>query len=208
MTASAYPLSWPDGWPRTPSHRRDTGWKFKKTTFSSAREDLFHELRLLGASSLVISCNLKLRLDGYHYADQAEMKIPDPGVAIYFTLRERPMTMARDYYDNVRANLRSLGLAVEHLRGLERHGGAQMMERAFAGFSALPPPAGNSSTPTINWREELGPLPDLDKADLLVICEARYRSKAKQSHSDAGGSDEAMIRLNLAIKLAREELKP
>jgi hypothetical protein len=41
-----------------------------------------------------------------------------------------------------------------------------------------------------------------------VICEARYRSKAKQSHSDAGGSDEAMIRLNLAIKLAREELKP
>jgi hypothetical protein len=50
------------------------------------------------------------------------------------------MTMACDRFDNAAANMRSLGLAIEAMRQLERHGGGAMMEKAFSGFVALPPP--------------------------------------------------------------------
>lgn len=39
----AYPLSWPDGWPRRKSHARNRS-KYK-TTFLRARDELVRELR-------------------------------------------------------------------------------------------------------------------------------------------------------------------
>jgi hypothetical protein len=202
----AYPLQWPEGWPRTPPLRRSYNWQLKRATFDSARQDLYKELRLLDAKSIVLSTSIPLRQDGHHYATQRPVD-GDPGIAIYFTLRGKQMAMARDCYDNVAQNLRSLGLATEHLRGLDRHGGASMLERAFSGFTALPPPGGQAEE-AVDWRVELGPIPEgLDNADLLAILDARYRNKAKAAHSDGGGDDAAMIRLNLAIKLARDELR-
>ncbi len=135
----------------------------------------------------------------------------NPGIAVYFTLRGKQMAMARDCYDNTAQNLRSLGMAVEHLRGLERHGGAQMLERAFAGFAQLPPPGGSADAGIVDWRKELGlgeiASGGLAKSDLLVLAEARYREKAKLAHPDQGGDAIQMIRLNMAIKQARDELK-
>lgn len=201
----AYPLKWPEGWPRTPAARRLSRYQLK-ATFEKARRELYGQLQLLKAAGCVISCNLTLRVDGQHRTDQADNILDDPGVAIYFHLRDRPMVMASDRYQTPAANLRSVGLAVEHMRGLERHGGGHMMERAFGGFTALPPPAGGAPEP-INWRTELGPLPDgLDDADLLLIAEKRYRDKARLAHADAGGDHTAMIRLNAAIEQARAEL--
>src|SRR5258708_200630 len=154
----AYPLLWPEGWPRTPAaHRRNTSPV--TTTFDGARRQLLNELQLLGAMSAVISSNLPLRVDGQPYADAARRRMDDPGVALYFTLDTRAVVMARDVFWNVHDNLRSIGHAIEHLRGLERHGGAHMMERAFGGFTALPPPQGARPVP-VDWRHELGPLPD------------------------------------------------
>ena len=43
-------------------------------------------------------------------------------------------------------------------------------------------------------------------ADLLALCEARYRARATTAHSDDGGDNTAMIKLNLAIAQARQEL--
>ncbi len=200
----AYPLSWPDGWPRT--KYRSPVSRFQ-TTFDRARRDLYNEMRLLDVTSLVVSSNLPLRLDGQPRGDAARLRIEDPGVAVYFTLRQRPMVMARDEFQTVHDNLRSIGLAVAYLRGLERHGGAHMMERAFGGFAQLPPPAGGAA-PVVSWREVLAPIPEgLDAADELVIAEARYRKLAAAAHADVGGSDEAMIVLNAAIAEARRELK-
>lgn len=203
---TAYPLAWPEGWPRTPLHRRKSRFAIR-TTFGTARAQLYDELRRLGARSCVISCNLALNLDGSHNARGADaVLIADPGVAIYFQLRDRPMVIASDRYETIAANLRSVGLAIEHLRGLERHGGGHMMERAFGGFAALPPPAG-AAAPEVSWRDLFAPIPDgLENADLLLIVEARYRAKAREAHADAGGSNEAMIMLNAAIACAREEL--
>lgn len=117
------------------------------------------------------------------------------------------MVMACDRWDTVAGNIRSLGLAIEGLRQLERHGGGFMMKRAFAGFSALPPPRTCSRGEAVDWRVELGPLPDgLDAPDLLTIVEKRFRDKARIAHSDVGGDDTKMIRLNAAIADARREL--
>lgn len=204
----AYPLSWPESWPRTSEGRRTSNPHLRTAAFDYARRTIFAELRRLGATGIVLSTNVPLRNDGMPYADAARRRMDDPGVAVYFQLRTRPMVMARDGYHDIAQNLRSLALAIEHLRGLERHGGAQMMERAFAGFAQLPPPGGSSAPDEIvNWKELLG-LQDFDLPveDMLVIAESRYRKMAKESHPDQGGDPLAMIRLNMAIKQAREEL--
>lgn len=198
---NAYPLEWPDGWPRTPYHKRKEGTRFR-TTFSKAREDLFTELRRLGAQNVTLSTNLPLRADGMPYADAARRRIDDSGVAVYFTLRGKPLVMARDGYTVIHYNLRSVGLAIEHLRGLERHGGATMMDRAFSGFMALPGPSDGEKT----WREVFGysegMTPDLASLD------GRFRALAKERHPDGGGNSEAYLELTVARAAAIKEVGP
>lgn len=183
----AYPLSWPEGWQRTPDNRRSSGSQFK-TTFERARNDLMKELRLLGATNIVISSWLPLRRDGLPYADQARSRLNDPGVAVYFTFKKRQMCMARDAYTNVHDNLRSIGLGIAHLRGLERHGGGQMMERAFEGFAQLAAP--DSFDP---WAV-LGLKRGASQEDI----EAQFRNLAKRHHPDVGGSTEEFQKLQRA----------
>ncbi len=197
-SAEAYPLQWPEGWPRMPSWKRESDRKFAGSVYGlamgRARDQLLAELHRLGARDVVISSNVALRRDGLPYADQR--KIEDPGVAVYFTLKKRPMCMARDAYESVAGNLRSLGLAIEAMRQLERHGGSTMMEKAFAGFAALAPPSWKKP-----WREVFGVQPDW-RGDIASL----YREKAKSRHPDAGGSDTLMAELNVAYAEAKLDL--
>ncbi len=187
----AYPLQWPDGWPRTPAGLRKSGNQFV-STFPMARAHLLDELARLGAKNVVISSWLALRQDGSPRADAARMRLEDPGVAVYFTLRGRQMVMARDAFASAHANLRSIGLAVAHLRGMERHGGGTMMDRAFEGFVALPAPK--------SWREVLNNPANLAEAERF------YRTRAAEVHPDRpDGSHSAMAELNVAIDAARRE---
>jgi hypothetical protein len=201
----AYPLTWPEGWPRTPTGRRDPGNQFKVAvnvlpgeayrarrpiTFDKARRLLQDELGRLKAKNVVVSTNVALRNDGAPRAGEAERRLDDPGVAVYFTLKGKQMVMAQDAFVGIAANARSLGLAIEAIRALERHGGGTMMERAFAGFAALPAPEG--SRPKRPWWIVLN-YGDSDeaRADVTVDeIEARYRALSKKRHPDAGGSTE------------------
>lgn len=221
----AYPLAWPDGWPRTPAARREDGARFKSgdafsgsgdqrryvgkrmITFDRARRLLRDELDRLKAQNVVLSTNARVRADGEARSDDAERRLSDPGIAVYFRIKGKPMVMAQDAFDSLAANTRSLGLAIEAMRQLERHGGGTMMERAFAGFTALPAPEG--STPKRPWWIVLnyGEADDA-RADLSVEeVVARFKTLAKRRHPDTdGGSDAAMAELNEAREEAVRDL--
>jgi hypothetical protein len=198
MSAEAFPLQWPEGWPRTAPHRRESdnrfGGKVYGLNMGRTRDQLIAELQRLGAGSVVISTNVALRNDGLPYATQKQ--ISDPGVAVYFMLKKRPMVMAVDRYTSVAGNMRSLTLAIEAMRQLERHGGGTMMEHAFTGFAALAPPDWKKP-----WREVFGVQPDW-RGDITAL----YREKAKNRHPDAGGSDSLMAELNVAFAEAKREM--
>lgn len=84
------------------------------------------------------------------------------------------------------------------MRAIERHGGAQILKRAFTGFAALPQ---NTGRP---WREVLG----FDADQLLTVekVDRRFRDLAMDKHEDRGGSKEGMQELNVARGQARAEL--
>jgi hypothetical protein len=125
------------------------------------------ELRRLGAIAIVVSTNVPVKADGLLYADNK--RLDDPGIAVYFTYKKKKFVMARDGFISVAGNLRSLGLAIEGLRQLERHGGSVMLERAFEGFLAIAPPDWKKP-----WREVFG-----IKADWTGDINELYRQKAR-----------------------------
>lgn len=204
----AYPLTWPEGWPRTPSHRRKSAsfgkvarhatysYKTKKQlSIADGTRRVQTELERLGVlyGDLIISSNLVLRLDGLPRSDQREPE--DPGVAVYWVTKGKPQrVMAIDLYDRVADNLAAIAATLEAMRSIDRHGGAQILDRAFTGFTALPaagPP----------WWVVLGVRQD---ATADEIREA-YRRKAATAHPDRGGSTAAMAELNLARDEALRE---
>lgn len=133
MTAE-YPLAWPEGWPRAASRKRG---QFKtdgrELTYFRAEQRATAELgRLVSASNVVISSNV-IR----------DREPKDPGVAMYW--REESSgadrVIAIDIYERAADNLGAIAATIEAMRAIDRHGGATILNRAFTGFTALPPPA-------------------------------------------------------------------
>lgn len=185
---TAYPLAWPDGWPRTPAAKRAAS-RFK-TGYLDAFDDLVNELRLIGASGVVVSSNAPLRRDGRPYADAMKDDLDEPGVAVYWRNKAgQPRVMARDGHPTPAENLRAIGLVIEALRAIERHGGSHMMERAFAGFTALPAPG--SAKP---WHVVLGLQPTAKRDEIS----AAHRKLINEHHPDKGGSAERAAEINRA----------
>ena len=193
---TAYPLAWPDGWPRTPpSDRGYISSSYNRPAQEKTVLRLLTEIDRLKATHVVLSTNLPIRRDGLPYA--AERRIEDPGAAVYFVRAGRQLVMAQDRYCVIDENIRSLALAIEGMRQMERHGGAVMMDRAFAGFETLPSP----EVPERPWFEVLGVAPDSPRE----VIEAAYRALAKQQHPDLGGTERGMSELNKAREQAMKE---
>ncbi len=190
---SAYPLCWPDGWQRTPPGRRGWGNFDSTRTRDKALAGLFHEIELLGGKHVIVSSMLKLRQDGLPYSAQ---KLPDdPGIAVYFEYKGKQTCFACDEYTKDVSNIWAIKLTIEALRGIKRWGASDMMDRAFTGFAALPPPQVN-----IPWYVVL----DLSPGATLEQIETRYRTLAKQRHPDVpGGSTEAFQELQSAYESAK-----
>ncbi len=81
----AYPLQWPPSWPRSkrPEHSR-----FGELTLEKGKNEIIRELELMNAKEIIISTNLKLRIDGFPYSNQRQPD--DRGVAVYFKLKGKP----------------------------------------------------------------------------------------------------------------------
>lgn len=188
--AEAFPLAWPAGWPRA---KRKVRAAFQ-TSFADARDSLMRELRLMGARYPILSTNIPLRRDGLPYAAQKEPD--DPGVAVYFMWQGKQMTFACDRWDRVKDNVRAVGKTIEALRGVERWGASDMMERAFSAFEALPAPDG---VVILSCWQVLDLEPPVSEMDI----ERAYRIKSKTAHPDAGGSREEWDQLRRAYDEAK-----
>jgi hypothetical protein len=186
----AYPLSWPPGFPRTRIPKRHAQFD-QVLTFGRARDQMIEELKRLRATDIVISSNIPLRKDGIPTADFQRRIIKDHGVAVYFRMKDKPRVLACDRWDRIEHNVRAITLTVEALRGLDRWGASDILERAFMGLTALPAPE--------QWWDILGVPPQQD----IAVIEAVYKSKMRQAHPDNGGSHEKAQKLNWAIAEAR-----
>lgn len=195
MTAPkvSYPLTWPIGRPRTNSRATS---RFKVPGLGQVRDELLAELHRMGARNVILSTNLKVRLDGLPYADQRQPD--DPGVAVYFTYKGKETCFCCDRWRKIEENLRAIAHTIEALRGIARWGTGDMVDAAFAGFQALP-----AYTPAPPWRETLG----LANGCTLDDAEEAYRRLAMQHHPDRNGTHDMMTALNGAIERARKELK-
>lgn len=160
--------------------------------------------RLVGWSysrqEVVISTNLRLRQDGEPYASQRSPE--DQGVAVYFQYKKKPMVFACDRWSHIHDNMHAIAKTIEALRGIERWGASDMLERAFRGFVAIED-YGNSYTFVLQMGNRRGE----SDADWLAEAERNFKLLAKTAHPDAGGSEEEFQRLVRARNQARRELK-
>lgn len=215
MTVTASPLCWPPGWRRTDDDMRTFGRfgvrraapgrsyiPLTDITIAEATSRLFNELVRMRVErgSIILSTNLKLRLDGLPRSDQAAPR--DPGAAVYWEdpYNGQPRSMAIDAYTKVEMNIAALAATIEAMRAIERHGGAVVLERAFTGFAALPAPI--VAGMTRHWRDVLQFGSGAPTRESIT---SRYRILASTVHPDKGGSTAAMAELNQARDEALKE---
>lgn len=208
----AYPLQWPAGWPRLSTARKSANFS-KKTShypvedqYSPARswtsssavtidegtKRIVGELRTMGVrdGQWVISTDLELRNDGLPRSNQ--LAPADPGAAVYWTRKGKQQVMAIDIYDRVADNLAAIAASLSALRAIERHGGAQILDRAFEGFTALPAPDHFDPHAIFGFPRSSNLRFTRD------TITSRYRELAKTCHPDAGGDAEDFKRLQRA----------
>lgn len=188
MTINAFPLSWPQMFPR--AKWRDHG-KFK-TALPNAIKNVQSSLKLFASDSgkkldgLVISSNVSLGADSP----------ADPGVAVWFTWDGLQICIPVDRYHSVASNLQAIHHIIEARRVELRHGTLALVRATFQGFLALPAPAGK------HWTDVLSLPKDCTREDVKVA----YRRLASQHHPDKGGSADKMAEINLAQEKALLEV--
>lgn len=208
---TAYPLQWPTGWPRSKNRadsrftkRDDYGrGRHRSLTVSDGTERVLKELErfAINRQDIVISTNVRTRLDGLPRSGEKEPE--DPGAAVYWEeLTSQRRVMAIDLYKTVADNLAAIAATLDAMRSIERHGGAQILDRAFTGFIALPAPSEKKT-----WREVMRFSP-LEPVDIETV-RIRFRKLASERHPDKeSGSHDAMVELNCALAQAEKEVEP
>lgn len=191
----AYPLCWPSGWKRSTSRRNA---QFKRAgqwlNVSDGARRIVKELERMGVNmdSVIVSTNIRPTLSGMPNGGAGMGNISDPGAAVYWYQRghKEMRCMAIDRYTTVADNLAAIAATLEAMRAIERHGGAEILDRAFTGFKQL---AAENDGPS--WWGVLQVRAGATPAEI----NAAYRELAKIAHPDSPtGSHEAMAALNAA----------
>lgn len=189
---TAFPLSYPTSRKRT-SYRSDS--PFGIHSLAVCTDALRRELNLLGAIRFVLSTNIPIRQDGLPYSGWRQPV--DPGVAVYFDLKGKPIVMACDKWRKVEDNLWAVVKHIEAIRGTARWGCGEL-QQAFGGYTALPPPADMRP-----WYDVLGVRENCTLAD----ARAAWIAGAKASHPDNGGRGDSMAIINGAWDRAQQVLR-
>jgi hypothetical protein len=200
---TSYPLTWPSGWKRTmdPSRSRFGSYN-KKPSVEKATSEILNELRLLIGinEDIILSTNIKLRNDGLPYSGQSEPK--DTGVAVYFKYNNQDTVIACDSFDKVGCNIYAIALTIGAMRGIDRWGCSELMQRAFTGFKALP----DSGSLTLNnWWNILG----VESGSNIETVKTAYRRLAMKYHPDTGEekNNDKFIQMKLAYETGMKTFK-
>lgn len=183
---TAFPLSWPDGWQRC-AFRNDAKFSRydRRLTVQDGVARVLSEMEKMSARDIVISTNIETRRDGMPRSDRSTPY--DPGAAVYWTTpKKERRCMAIDRYTTVADNLAAIAATLDAMRAIKRHGGAEILDRAFTGFVALPSPE--------QWWQVLGVNSKASREEI----DTAYRRLAHEHHPDRGGSHDAMARINAA----------
>lgn len=191
-----YPLAWPIGWPRTKSPLPS---KFKDDlTTAAARAQLVAEIERMGGRQIVITTDIPIKKSG---APMPNRKAPtDKGVAVYFTLNGQPKVFACDKWTRIMDNMRAIQKTIEAIRGIERWGSSEIMDRIYQGFQALPE---RSTYRDDAWWVVLGVEPDASQEEIRRA----YRGMIKDAHPDAGGDSAEFIRISEAYRQAMAQFE-
>lgn len=192
---TAYPLHWPEGWPRNRAQdrvranfnsRRDTGASYRtkrQLTVNEGTARVLDALRKIGIGdwNVIVSTNMPVRGDGLPYSNRREPE--DCGAAVYWRTNAQQMyqCIAIDQYDRLADNLAAIAGTLDALRAIERWGGAAILERATAGLKELPNGAsGNATAWWVVLQVDHNASPD--------EVRAAYQRRRKQTHPDHGGT--------------------
>jgi len=208
------PLDWPAGWPRTVAQNRRRS-PFVKPAFVRDRDEVIRRLGRRG-TMVVITSDLPLNSMGL---PSGEGRCADPGIAVWWVERGRERVMACDRWLGISENMRAVNVSLQALAGLDRWGAAEMVERAFSGFAALPPGSGEQTVAQpeiVDWRGILEINEDnarslmgdaYSEAVLLSLVKTKFRNLMAKVHPDRGGDVELAARLNAAMAAAEAELR-
>jgi len=191
-----YPLAWPEKIAR--SRATETG-RFRQT-LAGASKNVKDSLRLFSqdsgkkieTNSIVVSSNAHL----------TNMRPTDAGVSVWFVWDGMQICIPVDRYSTVEANLQAIHLIIEARRTELRHGTLALVRASFAGWQmALPAPGSVKRS----WREVLGYSATAALSETAI--KSAYKTAAKKTHPDQGGSHDAMAEVNRAHDEAMKELR-
>lgn len=208
---TAYPLCWPEGWPRTPidkigpsrfaraiRYASGSGYNGRFHSMKESALALFEELGRLGVHNFnaILSTNISTRSDGLPRSN--EKQPIDRGAAVFFKLKGRDTHLACDRWNRVECNVWAIARHIEALRGQDRWG-VGTIEQAFRGYQAIAERAGG-----IDPYAVLGLKVGASEPEILRA----YKQLAKQAHPDvSGGSVEKFNELKLAADLLLARFK-
>jgi hypothetical protein len=190
MMAFRNPLQWPTGQPRT-ERRRKAPFNAGETTILQGLDRAVLKLEL---EDVQITTDRRVRVDGQISQSSAE-NAADPGIAIYFKRKGEDVIMAFDKFNDFWGNLRAIGLYLEYMARLESYEMAEIADRAFTGFKALPASI-TTPLPHRDWWVVLGVSQD---ANALEV-KAAYRELLKLHHPDAGGNQAELDEVRRAFE--------
>lgn len=193
-TIEAYPLHWPSGWPRTAHDQQRPGrfsrvqttytngnaWRrARSTTIADGVDRVLASLGRFGVrrDDIIISSNLRLHSGGFPRSGAAEPD--DPGIAVYWTLDGERQCMAIDRYTRTADNLAAIAATIEAMRAIERHGGAQILARAFQGFKQLASGDGDGGAMTLSLTDAARIISDVGRGAFTPDEIMQYADEAK-----------------------------
>lgn len=227
----SYPLHWPPAFRRTAASERKRanfgrvtqreGMSYtskERMTVAVAARRLTKEISSINNASrsmrvdpdaLIVSTNIKIKLDGLPYSNQRDPD--DPGVAVYFKLDGVPHCLPCDRWSTVADNLAAIAAHIGAMCGMERWGVGDI-RAAFAGYKALP---GATIQQAMTVEEAarfieqaaIGSDPQMAMGVVAEILRdsqnyrALYREAAKMLHPDTGGSTEQFNQLQEAKRI-------